>query len=185
MSNLDKFKKAFEYEPYEGEDNDNIIGRRWNFTPEKLWQVYLDYLKWCEEFTVEHPSPKGVLEYNKPRVPYIGGYLNFLGASTDAFFNWRKGKYVKIYREALDEGRIGQDLMNYALSMQKTANRIHEAIFNYKKDALVNGEGSAQGLMFDARVHHGLNDKQVIEHTNRPKIEVEIIDGTGKEETGD
>lgn len=111
-------------------------------SPEALQQAFDEYMAHCATFTKSVLSNSGKLvDVPTPRVPTVGEFCRF----------------IKMERHTLDE---------YALreGFSATIKSIHAQIHDAKQIALLNGEGSTTGIIFDLKCNHGWKDKTTIEH---------------------
>ena len=115
--------------------------------PEDIVNGFWDYINYCKGYCIDHPTNSGmILKVNKPRVPNKGGFFSYLKITSQTWLNYGKEDAYKNYHGIVSE--------------------INDFFFNEKMDALINGDGNTTGLIFDLKVHHGLNERQIIENNS-------------------
>jgi len=125
------------------------------FTPEGLWDSYLDYLDACRNATIEHPTARGeIVVVNKPRVPTMGGLMAHLNITRECWSIYGSNEGYEDYHDI--------------------CKRISGLIYERKLDSLVNGDGNTNGLIFDLKVNHGLTEKSILEQNVNGNLSVEF-----------
>jgi hypothetical protein len=120
--------------------------------PDELQQSIEDYFQYCLNYTEQQATAKGdVVDVSKPRIPTMGGLMNFLDMDR---VTWHEYSQVKEYTNII----------------KKTDNKIREA----KEEALVNGQGSTTGLIFYLKAKEGWVDKQTVQHEGEVKITLNL-----------
>jgi hypothetical protein len=118
------------------------VGRPRSYMPDELQQAIENYFQYCLNYTEQQATAKGdVVDVSKPRIPTMGGLMNFLDMDR---VTWHEYGQVKEYTNII----------------KKTDNKIKEA----KEEALVNGQGSTTGLIFYLKAKEGWVDKQTVQH---------------------
>jgi hypothetical protein len=122
------------------------IGAVKKWEPRELMEEWGDYLEECRGATIEHPTAKGeIVVVRRPRVPTLGGFWLRLSIGADTWGHYKSGK-------------------NYG-SYHGIVKMIDGYILAAKLDALVNGEGSTTGLIFDLKANYGINERNIIDQT--------------------
>lgn len=125
------------------------------YKPEEVKEGWNNYLKYCLTFHVEQATAKGdVVKVNKPRIPTIGGFCNFLKITDETLTNY--------------ESQLGYE------DYFGTIKAIKHFVKAFKLDSLVNGEGNVTGLIFDLKVNYGMNEKTIID-ANITNLTIETI----------
>jgi len=105
--------------------------------PAQLKEKWEQYKKQCDEHTVEQRYRNEVVIIKKPKIYLLEVVCCLVGLDGDDLENLRKNRNYK-----------------------KLIKQIEFAVLARKLDALVNGEGSASGLIFDLKANHGLHIKK-------------------------
>jgi hypothetical protein len=125
-----------------GKETKLQVGRPRSYMPDELQQAIENYFQYCLNYTEQQATAKGdVVDVSKPRIPTMGGLMNFLDMDR---VTWHEYSQVKEYTNII----------------KKTDNKIREA----KEEALVNGQGSTTGLIFYLKAKEGWVDKQTVQH---------------------
>jgi hypothetical protein len=125
-----------------GKETKLQVGRPRSYMPDELQQAIENYFQYCLNYTEQQATAKGdVVDVSKPRIPTMGGLMNFLDMDR---ITWH---------------RYGEE-KQYSNIIKKTDNKIREA----KEEALVNGQGSTTGLIFYLKAKEGWVDKQTVQH---------------------
>jgi hypothetical protein len=129
------------------------------YTPEEIQDKWNEYVDFCTTFGKEHPTSSGkVVTTSAPRIPTIGGFARFLKLDPQTLLNYEaEGEYFG------------------------TIKGVKKFIELWKQDALVNGEGQTNALIFDMKVNYGWKETNFVKHEGFTPIEVEIVDGKGKQ----
>lgn len=161
--------------------------RRHKWTAEAIIERFQHYLEWCDAYEAEYASARGVVvRYNKKRVPTLRGFANYAGVQHEEFMTWKdRKKMAAKVQDVLD--KYEQSNKNEASTetrdtiiakyeeLHEVAKYVVEYVLNAKVDALINGEGSAQGIVFDLKANHGMNDKLIVDNIGDKKVEVKVI----------
>jgi hypothetical protein len=135
-----------------GKENKLQVGRPRSYMPDELEQSIEDYFQYCLKYKEQQATAKGdVVDVSKPRIPTMGGLMNFLDMDR---VTWHEYSQVKEYTNII----------------KKTDNKIREA----KEEALVNGQGSTTGLIFYLKAKEGWVDKQTVQHEGEVKITLNL-----------
>jgi hypothetical protein len=135
-----------------GKETKLQVGRPRSYMPDELQQSIEDYFQYCLNYTEQQATAKGdVVDVSKPRIPTMGGLMNFLDMDR---VTWHEYSQVKEYTNII----------------KKTDNKIREA----KEEALVNGQGSTTGLIFYLKAKEGWVDKQTVQHEGEVKITLNL-----------
>jgi len=105
--------------------------------PAELLQQFEKYKKRCDEHNVEQRYRNEVITFKKPKIYLLEVFCCLVGLDEDDLEKLRKNRNYK-----------------------KAIKQIEFAVLARKLDALVNGEGSASGLIFDLKANHGLHVKK-------------------------
>jgi len=99
-----------------GKETKLQVGRPRSYMPDELEQSIEDYFQYCLDYKEQQATAKGdVVNVSKPRIPTMGGLMNFLDMDR---VTWHEYSQVKEYTNII----------------KKTDNKIREA----KEEALVN-----------------------------------------------
>jgi hypothetical protein len=124
-----------------------FVEKNKKLSPEDIIAGFEKYISYCSSFCVDHPTNSGmILKVHKPRVPNKQGFMNYLKITLQTWLNYGREDAYKEYHDLIRD--------------------INDFFFNAKVDAVINGDGNTTGLIFDLKVHHGLNEKQVIENNS-------------------
>lgn len=135
-----------------GKETKLQVGRPRSYMPDELEQSIEDYFQYCLKYKEQQATAKGdVVDVSKPRIPTMGGLMNFLDMDR---VTWHEYSQVKEYTNII----------------KKTDNKIREA----KEEALVNGQGSTTGLIFYLKAKEGWVDKQTVQHEGEVKITLNL-----------
>jgi len=105
--------------------------------PSQLLARWQEYKKKCDEHTAEQRYRNEVVVIKKPKIYLMEVFCCLVGLDEDDLEKLRKNRNYK-----------------------KVIKQIEFAVLARKLDALVNGEGSASGLIFDLKANHGLHVKK-------------------------
>jgi hypothetical protein len=129
-----------------------LKGRPRSYMPDELEDAIGAYFQHCLNYTEQQATAKGdVVDVNKPRIPTMGGLMNWLDMDR---VTWHEYSQVKDYTNII----------------KKTDNKIREA----KEEALVNGQGSTTGLIFYLKAKEGWVDKQTVQHEGEIKVTLNL-----------
>lgn len=118
------------------------------YTPEEVEQKFEEYRDQCLNFIKETATNSGkVLRVKTPRVMSIEGFAKFLRVDRSTLENYRKAEGYEEYFRILK--------------------KIDGEVYHDKVDALLNGDGSTPGLIFNMKAKEGWIDKQVQDITHR------------------
>lgn len=161
--------------------------RKTKWDAESVVERFQHYLEWCDSYEGEYPSARGVLvRYNKKRVPTLRGFCNYSGIRHQEFMIWKdRKKMAAKVQEVIDKynesnqddnaAKLRDKLVAQYEDLHEVAKTVVEYVLNAKVDALINGEGSAQGIVFDLKANHGMNDKLIVDNIGDKKVEVKVI----------
>jgi len=105
--------------------------------PSQLLERWKQYKKVCDEHTTEQRYRNEVVVIKKPKIYLMEVFCCLVGFDEDDLEKLRKNRNYK-----------------------KVIKQIEYAVLARKLDALVNGEGSASGIIFDLKANHGLHVKR-------------------------
>lgn len=117
---------------------------------ETAWE---EYKAKCNSHTVEEVSAGKVVTVKRPRVYTLAAFQVWIGISREA---WGDYKTYPMFSD--------------------TIRAIEAEVLARKSDALVNAEGSTQGLKFDLMANYGWKEKQIIESEVKiTSVEVRVV----------
>jgi len=105
--------------------------------PAQLLEKFEQYRKQCNEHTIEQRYRNEAVTIKKPKIYLLEVFCCLAGIDEDELEKLRKNRNYK-----------------------RVIKQIEFAVLARKLDALVNGEGSASGLIFDLKANHGLHVKK-------------------------
>jgi len=105
--------------------------------PLLLLEKFKQYRKQCDEHTIEQRYRNEAVTIKKPKIYLLEVFCCLAGIDEDELEKLRKNRNYK-----------------------RVIKQIEFAVLARKLDALVNGEGSASGLIFDLKANHGLHVKR-------------------------
>lgn len=115
----------------------------YKLTPEQLGAAWDEYKERCESFVKYQATAGKVVPIPSPLVYTVEDFCIYAGISRDTLNEYG-------------------NLPDYS----DTVKSIKEGVFARKHRALVNGEGSTTGLIFDMKANYGINEKNIIEVNN-------------------
>ncbi|WP_343668713.1 terminase small subunit [Chitinophaga sp.] len=129
-------------------------GRPMKFSePAEIQNAWEEFKVKCDNNIKYEVSAGKVLQVPAPRIYTLGSFQVYIGISRESW-----GDY-KTYPEFSD-----------------TINAIEAEVLARKADALVNAEGSTQGLKFDLMANYGWQEKQAIEQkVELTSVEVKVM----------
>lgn len=143
-----------------------------------MLDAFAHYMSYCKNFMTEQPTSRGVVvRFNKPRVPTLQEFCVNEGISVGLMQKYQSKDWLKseIGKYSSDEYDNAVEYEKSIMDLHNAAQYVYETVGALKLSALVNGEGNANGLMFDLRINHGMTDKVVGETESGKLIEVSVV----------
>lgn len=112
----------------------------YKYTPEDVATAWDEYKYKADNNYAQEVSAGKAVRVHRPRIYTVVGFLAHLGLSRQA---WSEYADLPVFADLVAA--------------------ITDEIYARKHEALVNGEGSTGGLIFDFKCNHGWVDKQVVE----------------------
>jgi len=149
----------------------------WSREARDLEEAFDKYMKYCEEYEADYPTQKGVvLKVNKKRVPHLGFFLSkFLKIGRATWKRWIAEDFMNAYIKGPANPAYDKKTEARAQALHNEATRINDAIEYMIEECMINGDGSAQGLMFHLRTGYNKNPNVLPEENNEISIRVNVV----------
>lgn len=119
----------------------------YKMTNESLKNAWIEYTIKCEQGVKYQASGGKLVSIPNPIIYTVEDFCVFAGISRETLNEYEN---IDVFSDTVKE--------------------IKGAIFARKQRALVNGEGSTTGLIFDMKANYGINEKNIIEHKGNLNI---------------
>lgn len=124
--------------------------------PEELERKIAEFFQHLEDNTEEVMSASGAIKnIKRPLMPTIEYFASYLDISVSALLKYEKEETHAKYNDIIA--------------------RAKQKILGYKTLGLINGKGSATGLIFDLVNNHGYKNKSEVETDGKQAITIKVV----------
>jgi len=154
---------------------------KWKMTGKRLLNHWEKYVSDMETARAEFPTPRGAVDYNKKRVPHLGYFVNkYLKVARTTFDRWCSKEWIMKYEDTPDNKSYNAYDFKRAKALYDAATFVRESCLSTLENGLANGEGHAQGIMFNIKNNWGKDPARHVEQNTDQEVKVTIVDARSR-----